>query len=75
MKPRVGDLLIYRQGHIITRITTIGDDIMEEETVWALDVFHHNKTFIASVHSIIGVYADISREHRIKQLLNAMRAL
>lgn len=80
MIPKVGDILVYREGHLRTKVTSVFtlDEVtyMSEESIWVRDGKDGGNRvgmkWPKVETSIIGQYCDISKESRINNLLNVI---
>lgn len=80
MTPKVGDILIYRDGHLHTEITRVfeedGEMYISEKSIWVRE--HDNggnrlgQKWARISADIIGEYCDISKESRVKNLLDVI---
>lgn len=82
MTPKVGDILVYREGHLRTKVTKVfeedGEMYMLEESIWVRDYNNGGNRLGQKWAKIpidtIGKYCDISKESRITNLLNKIYA-
>lgn len=77
-KVAVGDTLVYREGHIITKVIAVNGDEMTEKAVWWRDPDNwnnHQQQWSFNINDIVGIYADVSKESRVQNLLNKMNEI